>query len=876
MVFARFLGGVSVDWPNGAMTERAAQRHPIALLSMLAEVQPGVVSRDKLLAHLWPEKDTASARNLLNQAVHALRQALGAEAVISRGNDLALNEAIVVTDVSRFETALTSGDHSGAVELYTGDFLDGFFLRGSPEFERWAEGERARLRRAYLKALEDLAQGAIATGNLVKAADWWRKLASRDPYNSRVTIRFMETLEVAGDRAGAILHGETFLKRLEEDLGVEQSPDVMTLVERMRHEPGAVRIQGSPGARAAPVASAHTFATPAAEESRGVPRHISERWPRSRAVIGILFSVAVLIAAGWVATGIGRDRSDTGPVALSHEMSGPKIAVLPFRNLTGDSSYGQLAEGLNELLNTQLYEVAGISSIASSSVREYENTNKSVAEIARELGVATVLEGSLRSDGEHAFFNAWLVDAATGTQLWADLYECELTAASLFSIQVDVAKQIAAALRTEIAGTDVQRSETPPTDNTQAYEYYVRAQALLGAPVAGPYARSEAEWMLRQAVRLDSTFALAWAGLAEYHSGAVSGVPALALAISRPATTPGAGRLTADSALRMAVAFGPGLPETIRAQGWYHFNVERDRAAALASFDAALGAPPTDPDLTGAVGLIHISQGEWDQGVQYLKRALRLDPRSSWRAALLGQTYAHLRSYQDAERFYDRALAVAPTYAEGYIGKAILHLKRNGDVARARRVLEDASNKVDRGELVFAFTQPVGRDPFVRILDDFFRTELADSSVSRYIENRCGFCYWHLAAVLAERSGDLPTARAYNDSLFTHLTLRPERSPVRLTAVAAAVLGRHQEAARYAAELVGKTPLSSEAVTGYHVLLAVAEVQVRIGDLGSAVSALEQLLSHPGLLSVPVLELDPLWEPLREDREFQRLLREYR
>jgi tetratricopeptide (TPR) repeat protein len=356
----------------------------------------------------------------------------------------------------------------------------------------------------------------------------------------------------------------------------------------------------------------------------------------------------------------------------------------------------------------------------------------------------------------------------------------------------------------------------------------------------------------------------------------VTGMQALALAIHRPPTLPGEGSVTADTALDRAIALGPDLPETVRARGWYEFNVMRDRETALGHFEAARLMRPGDPDLTGAIGLIRISQGAWDEGLAYLEGAMRLDPRSYWRAGLLGQMYAHARRYEDAERWYDRALLVAPSYAEGYIGKAIVHLKRDGDIGRALEVLEQASKNVDRGEFIFSFTQVMSRHPFIRILDNYFQAGLGDSSIALYLRQRCTGCYLQLEAELAESRDDVQVARVYYDSAYGMYGGQSRRRPSRLLTLSAAALGRYGEATRYAEELLEFAPLSSEAVSGYHVLETVAETRVRIGDSDGAIAALEQLLSHPGLLSVPVLELDPLWDPLREHPEFQRLLRQYR
>jgi serine/threonine protein kinase/tetratricopeptide (TPR) repeat protein len=613
---------------------------------------------------------------------------------------------------------------------------------------------------------------------------------------------------------------------------------------------------------------------------RGAAKGTAETRTRRRIlVVAGLLGAALLSSVGIWSWG---DRLSSGR-EMADGLEPRSIAVLPFRDLTDDPENEQLVTGLNSVLLTQLHSVADLTPVSTFSLPGDEHDTKSVTEIAGELDVSTVLVGSLQRDGDRALFSARLIDGTTGEQLWADLYQRELTTESLFAIQVDIGQRIADALSLARSADQGVPVDAPPTQNPDAYEYYVRGKALLTDLLSPPGATRDAEWMFRQAVRLDSTFALAWAALAEWHSSAASGVNAPSQSVNRVPTRAGAGQLTADVALDKAVTYGPELPETIKAQGWYLFNVERDQDSALRHFEDVLGMRPTDPDLVGAIGQIRISQGRWDEGLANLERALRLDPGSHWRAVLLGQTYAHLRRYDEAERLYDRVRAAAPSYAEAYINQAIARLKRDGDVRGATRVLEDASRSVDPGELIWRFAQPGAHYPFIRILVDWFHAGLADSAVARHVRSQCEGCFWHLRAQVAEREGEPDVARIYYDSLFHRMVPEAGARPTnyRYAALAAAGLGRIEEASRYqdsslATALASGRTLSREALSAYHGLESLAEVRVRTGEHEAAMAALEQLLSHPGLLSVQILELDPLWDPLRERSDFQTLLAQYR
>jgi len=230
----KLFGGLSIDGEEGVLTGARAQRRRLALLALLAGLHPHAISRDKVIGHLWPERDEDHARNLLNQAVHALRRVLGAEAIVSRGQGLRLNPASVSSDVAEFERALAAGELERAVDLYAGPFLDGFFLHGAAEFDSWVEAERDRLHRAYLDALEELGQRASARDDLEGAVGWWRRMSTLDPCNSRVTLRLMTALEASGDRAAALEQARIHARQLREKFGAEPDSAVVSFAERIR------------------------------------------------------------------------------------------------------------------------------------------------------------------------------------------------------------------------------------------------------------------------------------------------------------------------------------------------------------------------------------------------------------------------------------------------------------------------------------------------------------------------------------------------------------------------------------------------------------------------------------------------------------------
>ncbi len=296
----KLLGGVTLIGERGPLTGPAVQRHRLALLALLAGAAPRAVSRDKLMALLWPERQTEPARHLLNQAVHALRQALGSGAIVSAGEDLRLDPAVLSCDVTAFEEALAAGATEHAVGLYGGPFLDGFFLDDAREFERWVDRERDRLSGAYAKALEGLAEAAGRAEDRAAAVEWWKARANQDPLDSRIALRLMRALEESGNRAGALQHALAHQQRLREELEIEPPPEVRALVERLRREPEV--------AAAPPLASAPPASAPPASPPLGPPAHAPpappeplpphlEPPPRPRRVLWYAAAALLLAAA---------------------------------------------------------------------------------------------------------------------------------------------------------------------------------------------------------------------------------------------------------------------------------------------------------------------------------------------------------------------------------------------------------------------------------------------------------------------------------------------------------------------------------------------------------------------------------------------------
>jgi TolB-like protein len=234
MLRLRTLGGAAVESEAGPIGGTAAQRKSLALLALVALAGERGISRDKLLAYLWPEIEPERAGHRLAQALHALRRDLQVGDLFLGSAELRLNAELMGSDVAEFVTARRGGELERAVALYGGPFLDGFFLSGAPDFERWVDNERAGLARDYGEALETLAAEAVARGDRGQAAEWWRRLASHDPLSSRVTIHLMSALAAAGSRADAIERARSYQELIQRELDAAPNPAVLALAQQLR------------------------------------------------------------------------------------------------------------------------------------------------------------------------------------------------------------------------------------------------------------------------------------------------------------------------------------------------------------------------------------------------------------------------------------------------------------------------------------------------------------------------------------------------------------------------------------------------------------------------------------------------------------------
>ena len=541
MVTVQLLGGAALrsgDMPIGGPP---AQRHRIALLTLVVAAWPQPLSRDRAVAMLWPERDTANARRLLNLAVHVLRGALGEGAITSAGDALLLNPARVRCDLHELRIAMASGDLEGIVQGNSGPLLDGFHLDDSIEFEYWLGERRNELDHAYIAALRSLAELQERSGDVYGRVATVRRLVAADPHSSVYALSMMQVLDAAGDRFGAIQHAADHAHRLRTDLELDPDVEVHALAERLRTAPSA-RVSASTTVRR--------------------------------------------------------------PV--------PSVAVMPFRNLSTDPENACFADGITEDVIANLSKIRALKVISHTSVMHFKERRPTLKEIGVTLGATVVLAGSVRRAGDRVRIVAQLMDIDSDRHLWSETYDRQMV--DIFSIQSEVALQIASALEAELSPDERTRVRKEPTADLQAYHLFLQGREL--------HARYTTESMLgsipyyERAIARDAAFASARAGLAMlYAELAEVGTMAPEHAYPRAAEEV-AHALRLDPDLDSAHCT-LGFIKAVRDYDW--FGAERE-------FERALELNPNGAETYDIYGRVCAGIERYDQAIALLERAAALDP----------------------------------------------------------------------------------------------------------------------------------------------------------------------------------------------------------------------------------------------------------
>jgi TolB-like protein/predicted Zn-dependent protease len=548
------------------------------------------------------------------------------------------------------------------------------------------------------------------------------------------------------------------------------------------------------------------------------------------------------------------------PSAALAAVSDKSVAVLPFANLSDDKANAYFAEGIQDEILTRLAKIGALKVISRTSTQHYASSPNNLPEIAKQLGVANILEGSVQKAGEAVHINVQLIRAATDDHLWAEVYNRKLD--DIFGVEGEVAGAIAEQLNAKLSGAEAEAVAKKPTDNVAAYEAFLRGRALDGAGYDYVTVRKQVA-AYTEAVRLDPKFALAWAYLA-MNSGYL-----YFNNVDTDKYTAASVKLAADTALQLQ----PQLTEAQLAQGHYRYRVLHDFAGAQQAFEAVLQHSPNDHEALQSLGLVERRQGKWEQALAHLEQAAKLDPRNAGLLVTIGgETLSNMRRFGEAREWLDRALALAPGNAQAIFYK-VYSYQNEGRLADAARIIDSVAQLDIEPGIAYARS-------LQRLYERHYSTAISELQplLTQPEASLNGF-----GPALTLNLGIAQRAAGQNDqaqATFERLVTRIEPFanqvddtlvPVTL-ALAYAEAGRQQtalEQARRAVELY-----RNDTIWRPYAELTLAQVHAIGGDHGAAVAALVPLLKVPGGVTTALLRLDPMWDPLRGDPHFLALLQE--
>ncbi len=545
------------------------------------------------------------------------------------------------------------------------------------------------------------------------------------------------------------------------------------------------------------------------------------------------------------------------------------IAVLPFENLSRDPDNAYFADGIQDEILTRLAKIADLKVISRTSTQHYKSAPENLSEIAQQLGVAHILEGSVQKSGDAVRVNVQLIKAANDSHLWADTFDRKLT--DIFSVESEVAKAIAEQLRAKLTGQEEQVIAAKPTDNPEAYDAYLRGLAY-NLKTTNTTANSlGAQKYLKEAVRLAPKFALAWALLSYvdargYLNQALQ--PTVAL------------REEARQAAETALGLQPKLGEAVLAKGYYYYACLKDYDTAVRYFEEARQFLPNSSRIPEQLAYVTRRRGQWDQSENYFNEAERLDPRN---VSLLTQhalSYIWLRRFPEALRKLDQVLNITPDDVDALVLKAGI-AQAEGDLQRGAAILAPLHPNADDAQaLETQVYQAILERRSGSMIPQLKEILANPNQALGYYNGELRFWLGWAQEVAGDHASAQESWRQARSELERFLKEQPENYLL-IGDLALTNMGLGDKAAALALteRAMAVLPIEKDAVDGPAPIEILARVAAGMGEPDRAIAALQKLLSTPyeGLLAfnVPLtpalLRLDPMFNPLRNDPRFQKL-----
>jgi TolB-like protein/class 3 adenylate cyclase/Tfp pilus assembly protein PilF len=600
------------------------------------------------------------------------------------------------------------------------------------------------------------------------------------------------------------------------------------------------------------------------------------RWPKyvltavllvSAVALAISFSVFYRRGSPAVA------RSSSGKAAdVGLPITEKSIAVLPFENLSEDKANAYFADGIQEEILTRLSKIADLKVISRTSTQRYKSAPENLREIARQLGVAHILEGRVQKSGDAVRVNVQLIKAANESHLWADTFDRKLT--DIFSVESEVAKTIADQLRAKLSGQEEQLIAAKSTDSPEAYDAYLRGLAFSLKTGLNYADQIAAQSSLKEAVRLDPKFALAWALLSQ-----VDALGYVMLSLQPTSALREEARHAADTALDLQ----PDLAEALYAKGWYHYGCLKDYDTAVRYFQRARQLLPNNSQIPEALAYVARRSGEWDRSETYFNEAEQIDPRNVTLLTQHAFSYIFLDRFPEARRKLDQVLDIIPDDVDTLAEKA-LTAQAEGDLTRAATLLNPLRPTANETFALEAqvYQTILERQP-ARLIARLKELLAEPDPALGYLNGELRFWLGWAQDLAGDHAAAHESWRHARSELEPFLKEQPENFAL-IGDFALTNMGLGEKAAAFAFVKKGMTlvPIEKNAMDGPSSIEILARVAAQMGESDRAIAALQKVLSIPGAgawtLNIPLtpalLRLDPMFDPLRNDPRFQKLCEE--
>lgn len=553
------------------------------------------------------------------------------------------------------------------------------------------------------------------------------------------------------------------------------------------------------------------------------------------------------------------------PRASAHKID-KSIAVLPFENLSDEKENAYFADGIQDDILTNLSKIGDLKVISRMSVMSYRGEGtRNAREIGKALGVATLLEGSVRRVGNRVRVNVQLIDASNDEHVWAEDYDRDLT--DVFAIQTDLAQKIASALQAKLSPNEKARLDHRPTQNPEAYLLFVQAHDHANRAEMFHDTSLKAEPLFEQAIKLDPNFAAAFAGLSMVESWVYHNSDPV------PSRREKA-RLNAVEALRLQ----PDLPEGHLALGFSYYYGDRDYERALDQFEIARRGLPNESQAYMAIGAIQRRQGKWAESNANLEKAVTLDPKNTNVLVNLCFSYIAQRKFETADQLLDRALAASPQAFQLRALKGFMAILWKGDLSAAEKVFPPTPTEKDPEGLItwaraFILTLERKFPEALQVLERFRGEVMLTTTTAPAPKALVQGLIHLLQGDKTKAQPELEHAREISEKLLREAPEDAARHAQHGLILAA--LGQKQEAIAEGKRAVELLPESQDALDGPQATANLAQIYACTGEFDEAFRLLDHLFSVPSNITVPILKLDPAWDPLRQDPRYQALIDKY-